>query len=658
MKKIRTIYMIVLTVLLILSMTACKTDSDNPNSKVIKELEKTLGKIENLPISIDMAIEQVGQNAVKYQLANENSKDTSLAIIDDAVLYCTTRTVNDITESDVEFSYTITMFHIGKILSSNSDLMDVQFVAAHMQMSITSNDVESAKNYLKDLSSSAPIDDGTKKLYYDLIDGKQIYITSDSALWDEFDLEGDVTVSLDPENKTFEFKFTAEVGTLYHETTRDAEDRILKNIAYYYDEEGNKWIEYIEENTYTDEGTLQKMTYYFPNSDQIRSYSEGLSNNYVEGNEIVFSYKPILEQEYYEDGTLKSEYCDHSTSGGEENYYKATYYPDGQKESETYFNEAGARITYQYLADGSVCYYEKCIGEITVENEYIDEDGFRIVSVYFESGNLYFSKVYNSSGILIKEEECYESFRIHFIKEYFEDTGALRTLHEYYDDDNSTRKEFWDYSGVWYLKKSTYYPSGQKSTESTWYTADTLASVNEWYENGNQSKYCEYDIDGNVTESREYFENGMDKHKYYTDPHGNLKEYEFYANGQASVTHVWFADGAERIEEYYEDGAQKYWYYQAPEGPDYYVEEIFYNEKGLPVSSYFINSEGNTSTTEYEYEFYDNGQLKYQYCWSTSGWDQTIEYYDNGQIKAIRMHYADGIVDEHFYDEYGNEIFP
>lgn len=576
----KRIVFLLLTVLLVITMGACSPSSGNANAEVITELEKSLGEIDKLPVDIDEAVDQVGKEATQYRSSSTDDEIKELlAVFDDSVLYFTSRTEHDKTDEGIAFGYTITALHIGQSKLSDDNSLEVKFAAAHLQMSIVSDDVRAAKKYLKELMDDAPVDADAARSYNDLIDGEQIYVTSDSALWDEFvEVDEDMTIVCDSNSGTFEVKFVGEVGKLYHNKILDGNDRVIKDVAYYYDENGNRWLESVEENSYTDEGALIKTTYYYPNSDQISKYSEKINMLDPNSTGSEITYKLTEELEYYENGTLKREYHNLSESQDEERYIIKEYAEDGSMTGESCCNDEGTyRIAYE---NGVKRYY------------YLSTGGTTLIEFYYPNGNLESSdefigdefdgKIVRSesgyeNGNLKRVNEYYDSGNIRFDYWYFEDTGTLESVTEFYDMEGEMRKEYISYGGKWYAESCSYYPSGQMSKQTTWYTEDQLRSLEEWYENGQVSKSCEYDTDGNVTLCTEYYENGSEKYSYEIRAWGDIVEAEWYENGQLKIYHVWFATGEERVDEYYENGADKRYYYRSADG---FVDETLYDENG------------------------------------------------------------------------------
>lgn len=404
----KRIILLFLTVMLIVTMVACSNTSKNPNSEVLREIEKELGTLEKLPIDIYEAVEQVGSGAAQYQsTSTDEETNQSLAVFEDSVLYSASRTEIDNTDDGLPFSYIVTVLHIGQIKLNTENTLEVTFVAAHLQMNIISDDVDTAKAYLKNLMDDAPIDvdRATVNSYNKLIDGEQIYLTSDSVLWDEFiDVDEETKISCDPDNGTFEIKFVGELGVLYHDETRDENDALLKDVAYYYDEAGNRWIESILEYSYLDTGeALLKETYYYANSAQISKLRESISATTVSDAGIVIDSRTLMEQEFYEDGTLKLEYHDYSEAGDEEHFRRVYYYANGQVQHEESIDENGVHLTAEYSEDGSIRVYEKFLNEQLLE--VVHEDGTKITREYYDDMNLHFERWYNSKGILYRVTE-------------------------------------------------------------------------------------------------------------------------------------------------------------------------------------------------------------------------------------------------------------
>lgn len=404
----KRIFLLFLTALFIVTMVACSNTFENPNSEVLKEIEKSLGELEKLPIDINEAVEQIGKSATQYQsTSSDEETNQALAVFEDSVLYSTSRTENDKTDDGIIFSYTVTALHIGQIKSNAENTLEVKFVAAHLQMNIISDDVDTAKAHLKNLMDDAPVDvdRATVNSYNKLIDGEQIYLTSDSVLWDEFiDVDEETKISCNLDSGTFEVKFVGEVGVLYYDETRDENDALLKKIAYYYDETGNRWIESILDYSYLDTGEeLLKVTYYYTNSAQISEVRESISATTVSDAGISIDSRILMEQEFYEDGTLKLEYHDYSETKDEEHFKRVYYYSNGQVLHEEYIDENGIHLTAEYNEDGSIRIYEKSLNEQPLE--VVNEDGSRNTWEYYDNMEVHFERWYNSEGDLYRVRE-------------------------------------------------------------------------------------------------------------------------------------------------------------------------------------------------------------------------------------------------------------
>ena len=404
----KRIILLLLTALLIVTTVACSNASENPNAEILKELEKSLGELEKLPIDINEAVEQVGKSAAQYQTASSDEEtNQQLAVFEDSVLYGASRIENSKTDDGIIFSYTVTALHIGQIQSNVENTLEVKFVAAHLQMNVISDDVSAAKAYLRNLMDDAPVDvdRATVNSYNKLVDGEQIYLTSDSVLWDEFiDVDEEMKISCDPGNGTFEIKFVGELGVLYHDETRDENNVLLKKIAYYYDKAGNRWIESILEYSYLDAGEeLLKATYYYTNSAQISEVRESISATTVSDAGISIDSRILMEQEFYEDGTLKLEYRDYSEAKDEEHFKRVYYYSNGQVLHEEYIDENGIHLTAEYNEDGSIRNYEKFLNEQPLE--VVNEDGSRNTWEYYDNMEVHFERWYNSEGDLYRVRE-------------------------------------------------------------------------------------------------------------------------------------------------------------------------------------------------------------------------------------------------------------
>ncbi|MBQ2946046.1 MAG: hypothetical protein IJD95_05740 [Clostridia bacterium] len=436
MKKILSL---LIAILLIFSFASCGGGDD---SKIIKELTSILGELKDLSMNVDEVVESLDKEAeVFLPTENESTEELSvdkLVIAENAVVYKTSRAVTQKTEDAKEISYVINAMHFGKLVPETKT-GNVAFVSANIEIVITSADKDYARSYLLSLISDAPISLNAKKLYTDAIGGKIINVSKDSILWDEFvDLDDRMKIVCDKENGTFEVRFIGEPGRLYHDTVRDENDMVLKDIAYYFDEDGNKYIEEIEENIYKDDQMYSKRTLYYYMTDIVKEIAESYRKYEGDENGGTVKIVPVMEIKYYENGNLESEYY----NLGDEKYVKREYYENGQVQNEEYWKDDGTKVSGSYEEDGTVFSYEEYYqngntkySHCFVESEFMGQQIMTFVEYY-----------YYESGILQKEIRDNPVFKTKEVREYREDETI-----KYYaiigQDGEITEETFFDENG-------------------------------------------------------------------------------------------------------------------------------------------------------------------------------------------------------------------
>lgn len=461
----------VLSLFIILSFAAC-----SPQQNSAGEVEKVLGEVQNLPVDIDAATAQIGKNFVKYTSQNEGE---ALAVIEDAVLYKTQRTENEETESGLAFSYTITSLCIGSGEASDGGTLKISFVGVRVEMKVESDDVTAAKDYLRTQIDSAATSESVKK-YNELIDGKTIYVTGDSELWNSFVFDTEIEAVCDKEKGSFEIKYNGPANRLIYDTTYDDQDRVIKEIAYYYDEAGKKYTESIEENSYSEDGTVHsKRTVYFSYTERISLYSETIDS------------KEITKLEYYNNGNLKREYYDYSKSEEEENFAEINYYENGNKSTEAYFDDNGDRIEISYRKDGTMldkyvnleCVYDDRREQLPLKE--VLEDGSWVERTYDED-YLATEKWYTKSGVLTSETSFYKSGRSKEITVYDAATGAKVYIAVLYDNEKGTESKFISFDDPdWYMVERHFYENGEMAKEIFYESENKIAAQKSYDTNGN-----------------------------------------------------------------------------------------------------------------------------------------------------------------------------
>ncbi len=419
------------------ALVSCGGADDN---KLVKEITAILGEIKELPIDIDAAVENIGKEATKFTPKDESSSDGA-AVIDNAIVYKTSREVTDKTSEGKDISYVINTLHFGKLISETKQ-GNVAFVSANLTLEVTSDDKEYVKNYLLSLLDTAPVDATSKALYVKLINGEQISINNDSYLWDEFiELDERMKIVFDNEAGTFDVKFIGEVGVLYHDQIRDENDMLLKDTAYYFDDEGNKYIEEIDENIYKENKMYSKRTLYYYMTNVIREISETYREYKGDENGGTTRVIPVMEIKYYENGSLESEYYNHNPGGEVANYTRRYFHENGQLANEEIANESGIVIK-EYDEEGNLLLHEE---------RYPNENTkYAMNYVIEELGDISYAttveQFFDENGNITKQIKDDPIFSVKRINEYREDGSCKRYAVVNYDGE-VVEETFYDESG-------------------------------------------------------------------------------------------------------------------------------------------------------------------------------------------------------------------
>lgn len=223
------------------------------------------------------------------------------------------------------------------------------------------------------------------------------------------------------------------------------------------------------------------------------------------------------------------------------------------------------------------------------------------------------------------------------LDEYYNEDGSLISYYRYeYDyDENAvvTASRFYIYDPGYYgedevlFEEAVYLPCENDEygecyqAESTTYYEDGGKSCTEYAENSDIIRVVEYDAEGNEVRTERY-------------------EYEQDEQGERSYMAV-YTDDVLSYEEFYVPG---------PSGFNDMTKQVYYEEDGSVMSTseyeYEYDDEGNLL----HYTIYDNGVPKWEsiYELDDEGWAylaKEIEYDENGEL-----------IGETKYDAEGNEV--
>lgn len=604
--------------------------------------------VPNVPMDFEEAANQMGTNVNTYFNSDSDSDCVeNLAISGEDVLYQSISAI-EFDADGATYTYTVNANHMGKLSAGSGKSQNIHFTAAYLTLTFPEENAEQTKQLMLDSLDNAPLNDEGKDSLRQLIGGAKIYAAAGSELWDMFvDVPEEAKIVI--ENGTFYF-FSGGDGDfneLHHDYIRDDQDRELKHTAYYFDEEGTKWIESIDEYEYSENSTRHTQTYYYSYSTQINSYYVNISTYDGE----VTSFKNIELREYYPDGTPMSEfYLDENG-----NSVKYEYTEEGIKVYEEYTDAEGTYVQATYQGDGtlSIRFTRKTDGTETEETytpdgtlsyKYVRRNDLMVEEyTTYPNGNPQYHTYYYESGREYLREDYYES-------------GELDSIYEYYDNEESSLKHSEYYMGKFIYQITNYYPNGAQQNLTQYFhrsptdTEDRIKEYTENYENGETAKYREYDGEGNLIDSREYFENGDWKYGYIVMEDGTVDESTYYDNGRMKKSVTIHPDGQQYIHEWHEDGSEKYDFRDFGNGS---TMEIVYDENGMMSKWTDTYDDGSWSCTEY-FGFYENGQAKQTKGTGSDGYVYIYDYYENGQYSRSYTKNPDGSAQSIYFDEDGN----
>ena len=607
--------------------------------------------VPDIPMDFEQAAGQLGADAdTYYNPSSDSSVAENIAISSEDVLY------QSVTKLEYDFDgftyrYTININHVGKVTKTSGKIKYIQFSAAYLTMSFPDENAEQTKQFLLDSLPDSPLTEDSKEAYRQLIGGAKIYIAADSGLWDTF-VSVPVNSKIVFDNETFHFYSDGEGNgdghQLYHDYIRDNQDRDLKHTAYYFDNDGTKWIESIDEYEYYENGHRHTQTYYHLYSTQIHTYYVGLVN--FDG-ENTTTFKELETREYYIDGSPKSaSYRDEN-----DNLVEYQYTEEGIKTYEHYTDAEGTVITVNYQGDGTLIsrYTTKLDG--TESEEMYTPDGTLSYMIVRRNDTLVEEYGTFPNGNPQRHSFYYENGRPHISKFYYEH-GGLESIYEYYDTEELTPKRIEYYSGEFLTQVNNYYPNGVEQNMTMYFFRESadeeyrIWKYSENYENGESAKYQEFDQDGQLLDGREYFENGEWKYGYSLMEDGTVDEMFFHENGQMKKSVTVNPDGRHFIQEWNEDGTNKYDYRNFGNGESI---EWIYDEKGQMTHSNETYEDGGWSRSEY-FGYYENGQVKQTKSINSDGYEYQYDYYENGQYGRSYTKFPDGSIRIVYFDENGN----
>lgn len=582
MKKF-AVFFLILT--LALSIAACGEESQL-DKEALKAVEAVLGSLNELPADAESAIEKLGSDARLEETqsgqdpAAQDYKKDVFAVGKDTVVYHSVRN-DDIAvagESRTYLVQTSTVYY-GQLVDQKGAQATVKFVGAHVKMTVLQGDPAQA---IEDYRAALQQTDFTKKqkdALISLISGETVFVDPASvSLWE-------ILVDKDPEmlyvknekHNLFLLLRNEESGaSLHYHTDYDSQDRPIRSVAFYFDDEGNLYIDSIGETAYLQEGNTiihhTKDTQFGSMSEEIVSYLE-MKFWFEDGSNMSTKFVTVREKNYYENGQLS---LDRSLDENG-NEVLVTYSESGVKETESYTDEEGYLVSIFYRENGNKRRLERRLDDISFDTTYFENGNKETETKSVDFRTLLYKEYWDNGNPKTEIEYFEESGRIFRDVIYNYDDGSIQTLLEYYDNEEHTMKTEIHMEGL-KPSKYTYYENGQPETQIIYHDNGKTAEHYQYYETGKLAISIYYDEDGKEYYREERFENGAIKvEKGLQSWSGDTVDVIGNENFQIIRSHVWFASGDERIDEYWENGNLKYHYFKFAAGWGY---EEFYDKNG------------------------------------------------------------------------------
>lgn len=464
-----------ITLFVVLSIAACSKSAES-DEQVQKDIEKVLGDYKQLPMDIDDIKEKLSDNVLVESSAaagEEGTKNLTIVVGDGVALYSSE--IKDVAKraNGSEFSYKVTVIHLGSATEGNDGSYNLHFIGANITMEIDATDLEAIRQELLGKIDQMELSSGEASLMKDLINGKQVYASTSSYLWEVYsELSVNVQITYDAETGSFVKRKEDtydEMMDQYCSELFDIKGRVIERVYYKLDDSGTKWTTEKYELTYLSDGTAKKHSiHYYEYSTQMES----------EGEYLDFADTPtktLWYRTYREDGTPEAEmYYDES-----DNYVGIEYFDDGALLRKTI--RAGVGVDGN--VPGEEIYSEEYASPGVLRKKFI-KDGTKITEeFYFENGKLQESTTRDISSMTD------EGYMIIQIKKG-EETGVVEETN--YDNGKITGTV-------------TYWADGSKIV--TDYENELPILGTAFFANGNTQAVIEYE-NGNKTKSTQYREDG------------------------------------------------------------------------------------------------------------------------------------------------------
>lgn len=493
----RLLYL-VLALFIVLSTAAC-SNSTTSDKQVEKEIEKVLGDYKQLPMDIDDIKEKLSDNVLVESSAatdDEDTKNTTIVVGDGVVLYSSA--TEDVAKSanGSEFSYKVTVIHLGSATEGKDGAYSLHFIGANITMEIGASDSEAVRQELLSQIDQMELSGEDASLMKDLINGKQIYASTSSNLWELYsEVSVDVQATYDAETNSFVIKEEDtydEMLDQYCYELVDFKGRVSERVYYKIDDSGTKWITEKYEFTYLSNGSVKEHSVsYYEYTDQIWTEDEYLKIDESIGGRL-------WSREYLDDGTLSVEsYIDENG-----NDVLIEYFNDGSISCK--------RISLPSASDdqpGEEIYSEEYASPGKLWRKFIKDDTKITEEFYFQNGCLQEATTRDTSrmtddGYMIIQIKKGEETGV--VEETNYDDGKIIGTATYWADGSKTVT---DYENELPILSTTYFANGKTQT------------VTE-YENGNKTKSTQYREDGSLYCTVK-FVNGRADMTFY-DENGNI----------------------------------------------------------------------------------------------------------------------------------------
>lgn len=403
-----------------------------------------------------------------------------------------------------------------------------------------------------------------------------------------------------------------------------------------FDEYNHELVDY-EKYEYHPNGIMKKKTVF---SESNSERPEQVTEYDVNGKRAKLTY-------YDETGYI--EYIRYFDSGEETR--EEEYDENGRLISLTEYNENGHKVT-QYHENGkkSCEYIVNGDGEVISEKEW-DEEGNEIVNEKDDENGTY-EEITDENGNVIGEK-------------YYEN-GILRYETTFDKNGNAVSSVVYDENGE--KEREEHYENGKLTRRIEFFDG---VKGHEWlYENEQVIKVYRFDAKGNVVEETD-MENGNPVYVVTYDngvKTGSLR-YEYSATGALIKRIEYDADGDEiYVIEFDENGnviteegdgpaafEEKNVYSENGKliGKDTYnygvlVYEVRYDEAGNVIKEANYNSDG---TTYWVREYYSDGSNKYWATYDESGRLKKETWYNTDGSWRWKSYYTNGNVEEEFHVE-------